>query len=129
MIMFESTITRLRVPRKSGTPSGEIGMLFGRCGIGAVMVFGGGIVLVLSLAGLGVGGFAMATGRGLPVLLLNGMYHLSLSSERDRLDEERARRYFDEPSVWPEEEARQPGRRWTLPPGVATPEAETAQRS
>jgi hypothetical protein len=127
--MSESTITRLPVPRKSGTPWGEIGMLFVRFGVGAVMVFGGVIVLVLSPAGLGVDGFAMATGGGLSVLLLNGMYRLSLSSERDRLDEERARRYFDEHGVWPEEEARQPGRRWTLPRGVATPEAEAAQRS
>ena len=60
--MSESTITRLRVPRKSGPPLGEIGMLFVRFGIGAVMVLGGVIVLVFSPAGLGVDGFVMATG-------------------------------------------------------------------
>ena len=71
-------------------------MLFIRYGIGAIMVVGGAIMLIVSPAGLGVDGFAMAVGGGLSVLLLNYMYRLSVASEDDRAREEEARAYFDE---------------------------------
>jgi hypothetical protein len=105
-------------------------MLVVRYGVGATMILGGVVVLIISPAGLGVDGFAMAAGGGLSVLLLNFMYRLSLSSERDRDEEERARRYFDEHGQWPEEEEeRRPGRRWVLPAGVVMPDAEAIRQS
>ena len=83
-------------------------------------------MLIASPASLGVDGFAMAAGGGLSVLLLNLLFRLSVSSEGDRAEEERARAYFDEHGEWPEEEPRQ-GRKWVLPAGVVTYEQEQAQ--
>jgi hypothetical protein len=105
-------------------------MLFIRYGIGAIMVVGGAIMLIVSPAGLGVDGFAMAVGGGLSVLLLNYMYRLSVASEDDRAREEEARAYFDEHGEWPEEDTsvseapRILGRAWTLPAGAVTAETE-----
>src|ERR1700756_4460987 len=62
-----------------------------RYGIGAVMVLGGIVMLIVSPAGLGADGFAMAVGGGLSVLLLNFMYRLSASSELDRARQDQAR--------------------------------------
>ncbi len=103
----------------------SVGMLIVRYGLGAVMVVGGVIVLIVSPAGLGFDGFAMAVGGGLSVVLFNVLFRLGLSSEADREEEERARNYFDEHGEWPEEKPAQ-GRRWTLPAGVVTYEQEQA---
>jgi hypothetical protein len=85
-------------------------------------------MLIVSPAGLGADGFAMAVGGGLSVLLLiNYMFRLSVSSEGDRDEEEHARRYFDEHGGWPDDPPPK-RRRWTLPTGVVTAEAEEAER-
>jgi hypothetical protein len=105
------------------------GMLIVRYGIGGVMVLGGIVTLILSPAGLGVDGFAMAVGGGLSVLLLNLMYRLSVSSELDREREERARAYFDEHGDWPEDEPTEPRHKWVLPAGAVTFEQELAQHA
>jgi hypothetical protein len=103
------------------------GLLIVRYGFGGVMVLGGIVMLIVSPAGLGVDGFAMAVGGGLSVLLLNFMYRLSVSSELDREREEEARAYFDEHGDWPEDKPRERGRNWVLPAGVVTLEQELAQ--
>ncbi len=104
----------------------SLGTFLIRYGLGAVMILGGVVVLIVSPGGLGVDGFAMAVGGGLSVVLFNVLFRLSLSSENDRAQEERARAYFDEHGEWPDEEpARQ--RRWVLPAGVVTYEQEQAQ--
>jgi hypothetical protein len=105
------------------------GLLMVRYGIGAVMVLGGIVMLIVSPAGLGVDGFAMAVGGGLSVLLLNFMFRPSVSSELDGEREEQARAYFDEHGVWPEDEPNEPGSRWVLPAGVVTFEQELAERA
>ena len=79
-------------------------MLIVRYGVGAVMVLGGIVLLIVSPAGLGVDGFAMAVGGGLSVLLINFLFRLGVSGDREREAEERAREYFDEHGVWPDEE-------------------------
>jgi hypothetical protein len=107
----------------------SIGMLAVRYGIGAVMVVGGIVMLAVSPSGLGVDGFAMAVGGGLAVLLINFLYRLGVSGDRERQTEEQARVYFDEHGEWPEEEERGAGRKWTLAPGVATLEDEAPERS
>ncbi|MGO9909073.1 MAG: hypothetical protein ACLP4R_13570 [Solirubrobacteraceae bacterium] len=122
--MSESTLPRSSETSNRAPAWGDIGMLVLRYGIGIAMVLGGLVVLITSPADLGVDGFAMAAGGGLSVLLLNFMYRLSLTSERDRLEEERARRYFDEHGEWPEEEERIPGRKWTLPAGAVMANGE-----
>jgi hypothetical protein len=119
--MTEATIDRTEAPGDDSP-----GMLIVRYGVGAVMILGGIVMLIISPASLGVDGFAMAVGGGLSVLLLNLLFRLSVSSEDDRAHEERARAYFDEHGEWPEEEPRQ-GRKWVLPAGVVTHEMEQAQ--
>jgi hypothetical protein len=83
-------------------------------------------MLIISPAGLGFDGFAMAVGGGLSVVLFNVLFRLGISSEADRAEEEQARVYFDEHGEWPEEKPKA-GRRWTLAPGVVTYEQEQAQ--
>lgn len=122
--MSDSTLPRSSETANRAPAWGDIGMLVLRYGIGIAMVLGGVVVLITSPAGLGVDGFAMAAGGGLSVLLINFMYRLSVSSERDRLEEERARQYFDEHGEWPEEEERTPGRKWTLPAGAVMANGE-----
>ena len=104
----------------------SVGMLIVRYGLGAVMVIAGIVVLIISPAGLGFDGFALAVGGGLSVVLFNVLFRLGLASEADREEEERARIYFDEHGEWPEETPSQ-GRRWTLPAGVVTYEQEQAR--
>jgi hypothetical protein len=87
----------------STPPQPPHGMWVVRYGIGAIMVLGGIVVLVVSPAGLGTDGFAMAAGGGSSVLLINYMYRLSLSSEVERLEDEQARRYFDGHGEWPDD--------------------------
>jgi hypothetical protein len=103
-------------------------MLAVRYGIGIVMVVAGIVMLVVNPSGLGVDGFAMAAGGGLAVLMINFLFRLGVSGEREREQEERARVYFDQHGVWPDEEDRPSGRKWTLPAGVVTREDEQARR-
>lgn len=106
------------------------GLLAVRYGIGSAIMLAGVVILLAVPGDLGAYGFASAMGAAMSVLLLNLLYRMSVSSERDREREEEARRYFDENGVWPddEEEARVPWRQWTLPPGVLTAEDEDRER-
>jgi hypothetical protein len=109
------------------SPPPSRGLLFVRYGLGAAMVAGGVVLIVINPSGLGVDGFAMAVGGGLSVLLINFLFRLGASGDRERQQEEDARTYFDEHGVWPDEEEKQ-GRKWTLPAGVVTYEQEQRQR-
>jgi hypothetical protein len=104
----------------------RLGMLIIRYGLGAVMVLGGVAMLIISPAGLGLDGFAMAVGGGLSVVLFNVLFRLGLSSELDREEEEQGRDYCDEHGEWPADRPRE-ARRWTLPAGVVTYEQEQAR--
>ena len=77
-----------------------------RYGIGLVMVVGGVVMLVVSPAGLGVDGFAMAVGGGLSVLMLNFLFRLGVSGDEERERHERAWRHFEEHGEWPDEPPR-----------------------
>jgi hypothetical protein len=98
-----------------------------RYGLGAAMIVGGVVMIVLNPGGLGVDGFAMAVGGGLSVLMINFLFRLGASGDRERQREEDARTYYDEHGEWPDEEERQ-GRKWTLPAGVVTYEQEQRRR-
>jgi hypothetical protein len=74
----------------------SLGAFLIRYGLGALMILDGVVMLIVSPGGLGVDGFAMAVGGGLSVVLFNCLFRLSLSSESDRAQEERARAYFDQ---------------------------------
>lgn len=79
-------------------------MFFVRYGIGAAMIAGGVVMIILNPGGLGVDGFAMAVGGGLSVLMINFLFRLGASGDRERQREEDARAYFDEHGVWPDED-------------------------
>jgi hypothetical protein len=126
--MSDPTLSTTSEPTSESEHS-STGMLIVRYGIGGIMVLGGIVMLILSPAGLGVDGFAMAVGGGLSVLLLNFMYRLSVSSELDREREEQARAYFDEHGDWPEDDPTEPRHKWVLPAGAVSFEQELAQQS
>jgi hypothetical protein len=77
-----------------------------RYGIGIVLCIAGLVLLVLNPGGFGVEGFAMADGAGLSVLMLNGLYRLGISGDRERQREEDARRYLAQHGHWPDEARR-----------------------
>jgi hypothetical protein len=110
------------------SPTRAIGLLLLRYGIGGVMVLAGIVMLIVDPSGLGVDGFAMAVGGGLSVLLINFLYRLGVSGDREREEEERARTYFDEHGEWPEEVPRVRERKWRLAAGVQTLEDEEEAR-
>ena len=103
-------------------------MIAVRYGVGAAMVLAGVVLIAVNPGGLGVDGFAMAVGGGLAVVLLNLLYRLGVSGDRERQREEEARRYFDQHGVWPEDDYQPRGRTWTLAPGVVTYESEEEER-
>ena len=78
--------------------------LFVRYGIGGLMVLAGVVVLVVSPGGFGAEGFSMAVGGGLSVIMLNWLFRLGVSGDREREEEERARAYFDRHGRWPDED-------------------------
>ena len=82
---FLLTLTRVWLP---------IGIAIG--GVVAIVVGGG---TDSGVSAIGVGLLIVA----LIVWLLNWMFRLSVSSNRDRDREEAARRYFDEHGRWPDE--------------------------
>jgi hypothetical protein len=102
----------------------QVGLIIVRYGLGVILVIAGVVLIAVNPGGFGVEGFAMAVGGGLAVLLINFLYRLGVSGDKEREREEDARRYLDEHGVWPDEEPPPAGRRWTLPAGVATPEDE-----
>jgi hypothetical protein len=82
----------------------SVGMFIVRYGIGVVMVTAGIVMLVASPGGLGVDGFAMAAGGGLSVLMINVLFRLGVSGDKERDREEEARRYLEEHGHWEDEE-------------------------
>jgi hypothetical protein len=116
-------------PTPEQDPGQSVGMLILRYGIGGVMVLAGIVLLVVNPGGFGVDAFAMAVGGGLSVLLINFLYRLGVSGDKEREAEEHARTYFDAHAVWPDEDHETVrGRKWTLPAGVKTLEDEERER-
>jgi hypothetical protein len=117
-----------RSDNSSATPTWRSAGLFAvRYGIGGIMILAGVVALVAVGGEVGAHGFAMAVGAGLTVMLVNLLYRMSVSGDREREREEDARRYLDEHGVWPEDDEPKPrlrGRRWTLPHGAVTAEEE-----
>jgi hypothetical protein len=74
-----------------------------RYGIGGAMALAGIILLVTNSGGFGVDGFALGVGGGLSLILLNVLYRLGVSGDREREQEEEARTFFDRYGHWPDE--------------------------
>ena len=106
----------------------SLGLFAVRYGLGGLMVLAGTVVLVVNPGGFGVDGFAMAAGGGLSVLLINFLFRLGVSGDRERAQEEEARRYFDEHGVWPDEDPWPRARHWNIAPGTVTAEQEDEER-
>jgi hypothetical protein len=74
-----------------------------RYGLGGAMVIAGIVLLVINLGGFGVDGFALGVGGGLSIIMINFLYRLGVSGDRERDDEEAARRFLERYGVWPDE--------------------------
>ena len=92
----------------SGRSRPRLGLFVVRYGLGAILVVAGFIVLVVNPGGFGVDGFAMATGSGLSVLMVNWLYRLGVKSDEERVEEEQARIYLAEHGRWPDDPPRRP---------------------
>ncbi|MGH2942931.1 MAG: hypothetical protein ACRDLN_09210 [Solirubrobacteraceae bacterium] len=69
----------------------------------AVIALAGLLVLVFNRTINGLEGFAMGIGVAGSILLLNVLYRVGVSGDRERDEEEAARDYFDEHGRWPDE--------------------------
>jgi hypothetical protein len=78
-------------------------MLAVRYALPAVVALAGVLVLILNRSITGLEGFAMGIGVAGSILLLNVLYRVGVSGDRERDDEEAARVYFDEHGRWPDE--------------------------
>lgn len=79
-------------------------MFIVRYGIAGALILTGQVLIVTSSGPRGAGweGWALFTGAGLSVLLLNLLFRIGVQGDRERDREEDARRYFDEHGKWPD---------------------------
>lgn len=75
-----------------------------RYGIAGALIVAGQVVLAVDNGPRGAGweGWALFTGAGVAILLLNLLFRMGVEGDRDREREERARQYFDEHGRWPD---------------------------
>jgi hypothetical protein len=111
----------------SRTTCYDSAVAFVRYGIPAVLVLAGVICLFAAPEGSRAEGFALFTGAGLSVLLLNALFRVGVSGDAEREREDQAREHFAEHGSWPTDEERTK-REWSLPENIATPESEEAER-
>ncbi len=74
-----------------------------RYGIPLVLVVAGIVFALIDHDGTGAETWAMFTGAGVSVLLLNVLYRMGVEGDSDRDREEQAREYFDEHGRWPDQ--------------------------
>lgn len=67
------------------------------------MSIAGIVLLVTNSGGFGVDGFALGVGGGLSLIMLNFLYRLGVSGDRERQQEEDARSYLERHGYWPDE--------------------------
>ena len=101
---------------------------FVRYGLPAALLIAGLVSLVAAPSGVGVEAWALFTGAGLALLLLNVLFRIGVSGDVEREREDEARIHFAEHGRWPDEGEGARPRRWRLPEGIATPESEEAER-
>ena len=80
-------------------------MNFVRYGIPGILVLAGFVCLFAAPEGSQAEGFALFTGAGLSVLLLNVLFRIGVTADEER-----------------------PRRQWRQPENIATPESEAAER-
>lgn len=104
--MASSAASWFRTTASPEEPKLTLGMFMIRYGIGIVLVVTGIVLLIVDPGGFGADGFGMSAGSGLSVMLLNWLYRLGVSSDREREQEEEARRYLAKHGRWPDEARR-----------------------
>lgn len=70
----------------------------------AVVALIGIVVLALDPSLIGLEGFVLFVGAGASILLLNVLYRIGVSGDKERDEEEAARQYLDEHGRWPDED-------------------------
>jgi hypothetical protein len=75
--------------------------LFVRWILPTLICLGGVIAMIIEPDNVEAG--AMIVGAGLSVWLLNLLYRVGVTGDRERQDEDRAREYFDRHGRWPDE--------------------------
>jgi hypothetical protein len=78
-------------------------MSFVRVWLPALVVAFGVAVIVIRADTTGLAGGAGIIGAGLSIWLLNFLFRVGVSGDRDRDREDEARRYFDRHGRWPDE--------------------------
>ena len=74
-----------------------------RYGIPAVLILAGIVCLFAVHGNRASEGWALFTGAGIAVLLLNTLFRIGVEGDKDRDREERAREYFSKHGRWPDE--------------------------
>ena len=82
-------------------------MVFVRYVLPALIVLGGGVMIAVEPNLIGLEGAALIISAGLSVWLLNWLYRVGVAGESERDSEDRAREYFDEHGIWPDEVPRE----------------------
>jgi hypothetical protein len=72
--------------------------------IPAVLIVAGLVCLAVAPSSSAVEGWALFTGAGLSVLLLNQLHRIGVSGDTERDREEEARRYHRDHGRWPDED-------------------------
>ena len=79
---------------------------FVRYGLPALLVVAGFVLLFAAPDSSRYEGFAMCLGAGLALLLLNLLFRLGATGDREREREDAAREYLAEHGHWPDEKRR-----------------------
>lgn len=76
---------------------------FVRYGLPAGLVLAGFVLLFAAPDSTRYEGFSMCVGAGLALFLLNWLFRLGASGDREREDEDAAREYLAQHGHWPDE--------------------------
>lgn len=79
---------------------------FVRYGLPAGLVLAGFVLLFAAPENTRYEGFSMCVGAGLALFLLNWLFRLGASGDREREDEDAAREYLAKHGHWPDEKPR-----------------------
>lgn len=75
---------------------------FVRFGLPALLIVAGFVLLAFADGSTRWDGWAMCVGSGLALLLLNGLFRLGASGDREREREDAAREYLARHGHWPD---------------------------
>jgi hypothetical protein len=80
-----------------------LGTLFVRWGIGGILIVVGIVLFAFNVDGFGVDGFALGAGAGGSVIMINWLFRVGVTGDKDREREEAARRFLEVHGYWPDE--------------------------